>query len=164
MIQEKYQILVIFMLNALSHLKITIRISIYFEVSFKFILLKYSPFISCTLTAGVSKPEPEGWPAPICKYNFTGTWPHPLAHVSSVAALRPTVAESSGCNREVCPTGPTYLQPLQALYRPFSKEKAVPYHLLSAWVSHTLQYVRKSATALPCWEELTSKEPETRAL
>lgn len=111
MIQEKYQILVIFMLNALSYLKITIKISIYFEVSFKFILLKYSPFISCTLTAGVSKPEPEDWPAPICKYNFIGTWPHPLSHVSSVAALRPTAVELSGCNREVCPTGPNYLQP-----------------------------------------------------
>lgn len=40
MIQEKCQILIIFVLNALYHLKIPIRISIYFEIAFKFSLLK----------------------------------------------------------------------------------------------------------------------------
>ena len=40
MIQEKCQILIIFVLNALYHLKIPIRISIYFEIAFKFSFLK----------------------------------------------------------------------------------------------------------------------------
>lgn len=60
MIEEKYQILVTFMLNPLNYLKITIRIAKYFEVSFKFILLKHQLVSFVPYLPGRAYSEPGG--------------------------------------------------------------------------------------------------------
>lgn len=150
MIQEKYQILVIFMLNALNHLKITIRISTYFLSVFQIHFAKAPPFISWTLTAGVSKLEPQGLPAPIYIKRTTAL---PISSCAVHDCFQATMAELGGCDREVWLAGPKLFMTWpftgpwpsvshscltvrtewswEGFHALFSKEKALPDHLLS---------------------------------